>query len=145
MATFDDSSVTLDVVNDAVAQLNTDVSRIRQMLESGNALATPPPQAATAEPADVADRLRALDAMNTAADIAALGSPVRLEILTLCADGPIKVRDLADQLGKGTTGQVYHHLRQLSVAGWLRPAGKSAYAINEDRIDALSAILDAVS
>lgn len=138
-----DSSVTLDVVNDAVAELTTNVSRIKEMLERGNNVVSPvAPE--HAECSDVATRLRSLDAMNTAADIAALASPVRLEILTLCADGPIKVRDLADQLGKGTTGQVYHHLRQLSVAGWLRPAGKSAYAINEDRIDALSAILDAV-
>lgn len=90
---------------------------------------------------ELASLLDNADLLTTATDIAALGSPVRLEIISLCTDGPIKVRDLAEKLGKGTTGQVYHHLRQLSVAGWLRPSGKSSYTINEERLDHLLAIL----
>lgn len=90
---------------------------------------------------ELASLLRESDLLTTAADIAALGSPVRLEIISLCTGGPIKVRDLAEKLGKGTTGQVYHHLRQLSVAGWIRPSGKSSYTINEERLDHLLAIL----
>lgn len=59
-----------------------------------------------------------------AADVlAALGHPVRLELLRHVLRGVTTARELAEIDGIGTSGQVYHHLHKLSAAGWLRNRG----------------------
>jgi hypothetical protein len=42
-----------------------------------------------------------------------------------------------------TTGQLYHHLRQLVAAGWLRTSLRGRYAVPADRIVPLLALLAA--
>lgn len=136
---------------DALDSVNSNFSVIMAMLENQNLLLTGgTPTTKRVDPgthstpdADIRAGLDHIDIDSVSSQLAALGSPVRLEILRLCADGPMKVRELADKLGKGTTGQVYHHLRQLTVANWLRSAGKATYEINEKRIPALLAIFNA--
>ena len=49
---------------------------------------------------------------------AALGSEVRLSILRALLDGPKTAADLVAELGFKTTGQAYHHLRDLERAGY---------------------------
>jgi hypothetical protein len=34
----------------------------------------------------------------------------------------------------GTTGQLYHHLRQLVSAGWLRTTARGQYAVPGERV-----------
>jgi Helix-turn-helix domain len=65
--------------------------------------------------------------------LAALGNPVRLQLLRQVLRGCTTARDLAEVEGMGTTGQVYHHLRQLVAAGWLRNRG-SQYEVPPERV-----------
>lgn len=42
-----------------------------------------------------------------------------------------------------TSGQLYHHLRQLVSAGWLRATSRGSYAVPPDRVIPLLTILTA--
>lgn len=52
-----------------------------------------------------------------AASFAALGNPVRLELLRHILNGTHRTADLAALDELGTTGQLHHHLRQLVATG----------------------------
>lgn len=41
----------------------------------------------------------------------------------------------------GTSGQLYHHLRQLVAAGWLKSTGRGRYAVPEKRVVPLLVIV----
>lgn len=89
-------------------------------------------QAATA-----AEALLAEDdpADSTAADsLAALGHPVRLRLLRAILGGTRTAAELAALPGVGTTGQIYHHLRLLTGAGWLHTAGRGRYEVPAARV-----------
>lgn len=74
------------------------------------------------------------DAWEDAADaLSALGHPVRLRILQHIAHGTATAKELTQVDGLGTTGQVYHHLRQLSAAGWLH-SQSGRYQIRPERL-----------
>ena len=45
----------------------------------------------------------------------------------------------------GTSGQTYHHLRQLVSAGWLRSTGRGRYAIPPERVIPLLVTIAAVA
>ena len=85
-----------------------------------------------------------------APQLAALGHPVRLAILRATLDGAQTTQALATAIGGAaearpvSSGQLYHHLRELTAAGWLAPAGRGAYGVPEDRRAALLAVLGAV-
>lgn len=66
--------------------------------------------------------------------LAALGHPVRLRLMRALLDGRSSVVELVELDGVGTTGQIYHHLRQLTSAGWLRSAGRGRYEVPVARI-----------
>jgi DNA-binding transcriptional ArsR family regulator len=57
----------------------------------------------------------------TAAEARALGHPLRLRILRLCAGRELTNKQLADRLGRDP-GTVLYHVRQLVGAGLLEPA-----------------------
>ena len=65
---------------------------------------------------------------------AALGSPVRLTLLQRVMSGVHDVSDLVAMEGIGTSGQVYHHLRALVAAGWLRALGRARYEVPPNRV-----------
>lgn len=65
---------------------------------------------------------------------AALGHPVRLALLRAVLDGTRTARDLADAVDVGSTGQVYHHLRQLQAAGWLRAVAGGEHVVPAERL-----------
>lgn len=65
--------------------------------------------------------------------LTALGHPVRLELIRHILRGCDTARELADIDGMGTTGQVYHHLRQLVAGGWLRSRG-SRYEVPPEHV-----------
>jgi hypothetical protein len=65
--------------------------------------------------------------------LAALGHPVRLQLLRHVLRGWTTARELADVEGMGTSGQVYHHLRHLVAAGWLRNRG-THYEVPPERV-----------
>lgn len=66
--------------------------------------------------------------------VAALGHPVRLELLRALLRGSQGVRDLSDLPGMGTSGQLYHHLRELQNARWVRQERRNHYVIPADRV-----------
>jgi DNA-binding transcriptional ArsR family regulator len=75
--------------------------------------------------------------------LAALGHPVRLRLAQLLLQGMGAVADLAAQPGMGTSGQLYHHLRELEATGWLHSPQRGVYALRPERIVALMAMLTA--
>ncbi len=76
--------------------------------------------------------------------IAALGHPSRLRILQLVARGEARsAADLAHTDGLGSTGQIYHHLRQLVSAGWLRSTTKGQHEVPPERLVPLLVVLAA--
>jgi hypothetical protein len=84
------------------------------------------------------------DLQQAAEVLAALGSPIRLRLLREVMGGRTTVQQLAATEGIGTTGQVYHHLRQLTASGWLQRTSGGAYEIPLARVvPLLGAILAA--
>ncbi|MEV0284138.1 ArsR family transcriptional regulator [Kribbella sp. NPDC050820] len=76
--------------------------------------------------------------------LAALGNPVRLTLLREIVRGHATVGALAALDGLGTSGQIYHHLRQLSAEGWLHNPSRGVFAIPPARVSALQGILVAL-
>ncbi|MFJ7062511.1 ArsR/SmtB family transcription factor [Streptomyces microflavus] len=83
------------------------------------------------------------DASATADSLAALGHPVRLRLLREILGGRRTAAELAALDAVGTTGQIYHHLRQLTGAGWLRTAGRGRYEVPAARVVPLLVVLAA--
>ncbi len=73
--------------------------------------------------------------------IAALGHPVRLMLLRHIVQGRRTVGELQQLEALGTTGQLYHHLRQLVSAGWLRADGRGRYAVPVERVVPLLVVI----
>lgn len=73
--------------------------------------------------------------------LAALGHPVRLQILHAVLHGTVTVAALVEALESGTSGQVYHHLKELTAAGWLTSGKRGVYEVPAARIVPLLAIL----
>ncbi|KAF4405149.1 MULTISPECIES: helix-turn-helix transcriptional regulator [Streptomyces] len=74
------------------------------------------------------------DWADTAEALAALGKPVRLRLLREILGGRRTAAELAGLPDVGTTGQVYHHLRQLTAAGWLRSTGRGRFEVPAGRV-----------
>ncbi|MBO0907893.1 ArsR/SmtB family transcription factor [Arthrobacter sunyaminii] len=77
--------------------------------------------------------------------LASLGHPVRLAVLQAVLGGTETVAGLVEDLRLGTSGQMYHHIHQLTAAGWLTPHARSRYSIPPARVIPLLAILTAAS
>lgn len=75
--------------------------------------------------------------------VAALGHPVRLRLLQAVLRGTRTAADLAALDEMGTTGQVYHHLRLLTAAGWLRASTRGHYSVPGERVVPLLIVLSA--
>ncbi|WP_406283572.1 ArsR/SmtB family transcription factor [Embleya sp. NBC_00896] len=88
-----------------------------------------------------ADALLADDWASFAESLVALGHPVRLSLLREVLHGTCTAAELGALDGMGTSGQVYHHLRQLVAAGWLRTVGRGRYEVPAVRVVPLLAVL----
>ncbi|MEU8626781.1 helix-turn-helix domain-containing protein [Streptomyces sp. NPDC048669] len=74
------------------------------------------------------------DWSDAAESFAALGHPVRLRLLREILGGRRTAAELAALDETGTTGQIYHHLRQLTGAGWLHTTGRGRYEVPGARV-----------
>jgi DNA-binding transcriptional ArsR family regulator len=74
------------------------------------------------------------DWAESAEAFAALGHPVRLRLLREIIGGRRTAAELAELDGMGTTGQIYHHLRQLTGAGWLHTTGRGRHEVPAGRV-----------
>lgn len=83
------------------------------------------------------------DWADAADSFAALGHPVRLRLLREILGGLRTTAELAALDALGTTGQIYHHLRQLTGAGWLHAAGRGRYEVPPTRVVPLLVVLTA--
>lgn len=81
------------------------------------------------------------DWQSAAEPLAALGHPVRIRLVREVLRGTTTARELAALEDMGTSGQVYHHLRQLVSAGWLRARGGGAYEVPLERVVPLLTIM----
>ncbi|MCX5227559.1 helix-turn-helix domain-containing protein [Streptomyces sp. NPDC006553] len=80
---------------------------------------------------------------DAAESFAALGHPVRLRLLREILGGRRTAAELAELEEIGTTGQIYHHLRQLTGAGWLKTVGRGRYEVPGARVVPLLVVLTA--
>ncbi len=89
----------------------------------------------------LAEDLFSSDFAERAEALSALAHPVRLRIIQQLMTEAETVQDLAGTGEFGTSGQIYHHLRQLTSAGWLRAAGGGRYEVPVARVVPLLTIL----
>jgi DNA-binding transcriptional ArsR family regulator len=66
--------------------------------------------------------------------LAALGNPVRLEIVRRLLLGGETVQELQEIPGLGTSGQLYHHLRDLQAAGLVTQRRRGRYGVAADKL-----------
>jgi DNA-binding transcriptional ArsR family regulator len=66
--------------------------------------------------------------------LAALGNPVRLEIVRRLLLGGETVHELQEIPGLGTSGQLYHHLRDLQAAGLVTQRRRGRYGVAADKV-----------
>jgi len=78
--------------------------------------------------------LMAEDWSEAAGALSALAHPVRLQLLREVLAGHHGSAELSEVEGLGTSGQLYHHLRQLVSAGWLRTNKRGQYIVPAERI-----------
>lgn len=83
------------------------------------------------------------DWASAAQRLTALAHPIRIELLRHILCGVRSTAELAGLEVMGTTGQLYHHLNQLTAAGWLRQAGRGRYAVPVERVVPLLVVLSA--
>ncbi|MFJ7767580.1 ArsR/SmtB family transcription factor [Streptomyces sp. NPDC097107] len=91
----------------------------------------------------LAEGLLDVDWAETAEAFAALGHPVRLRLLREILGGRRTAAELAELDEVGTTGQIYHHLRQLTGAGWLHTTGRGRHEVPPGRVVPLLVALSA--
>ncbi|NUP20021.1 MAG: helix-turn-helix transcriptional regulator [Streptomyces sp.] len=84
-----------------------------------------------------------VDWTESAESFAALGHPVRLRLLREIVGGRRTAAELAELDEVGTTGQIYHHLRQLTGTGWLHTTGRGRYEVPPGRVVPLLVVLSA--
>ncbi|MCG5472588.1 winged helix-turn-helix domain-containing protein [Micromonospora sp. LAH09] len=89
------------------------------------------------------DDVLAADWTELATTLSALAHPVRLRLLREILDGRQSTSELAEIEELGTTGQLHHHLRQITAAGWLRSAGRGRWSVPAERVVPLLTILTA--
>jgi Helix-turn-helix domain len=89
------------------------------------------------------ETLLADDWAQSATALAALAHPVRLLLLQQILSGVRTAAELGRHEQLGTTGQLYHHLRQLVAAGWLRTSLRGQYVVPAERIVPLLTLLAA--
>jgi hypothetical protein len=80
---------------------------------------------------------------NAASMLVCLGSPARLALLRLLLAGPCDRTALQAALGRGTSGQLYHHLRDLQAARLIAQRARGVYEISPAAVVPLLAILGA--
>ena len=88
--------------------------------------------------------LQDMDWSESSTAFAALGHPVRLLLLKLILGGVRSTAELQEHEALGTTGQLYHHLRQLVATGWLQVTGRGHYAVPGQKVVPLLVLLAAV-
>ncbi|MGC2942016.1 MULTISPECIES: ArsR/SmtB family transcription factor [unclassified Brevibacterium] len=78
--------------------------------------------------------LAQIDFAEAAGSLAALGHPVRLQLLQAIYEGTSTVAELGKDERFGTSGQIYHHVHALAGAGWLESARRGHWRVPAQRV-----------
>lgn len=78
--------------------------------------------------------LNDIDFAEAAGPLAALGHPVRLQLLQAIYEGTTTVAELGEDERFGTSGQIYHHVHALASAGWLENARRGHWRVPASRV-----------
>ena len=89
------------------------------------------------------EEVRGTDPATIATVLGSLGSPARLALLTSLVAGPRSRPELQDALGESSTGQLYHHLRDLQAAGLIHQPKRGRYELAAHTVVPLLTILAA--
>jgi DNA-binding transcriptional ArsR family regulator len=116
----------------------------RRVAALESARLVPPERPALTDDTDPTDAILETDWAARASALAALGHPVRLTLLREILHGRTTVSALSEVESLGTSGQIYHHLRQLTAEGWLHTPSRGVFAVPPTRVVALLAILVAL-
>ena len=81
------------------------------------------------------------DWADLAAGLQALAHPIRLLLLREVLHGVRTTAELAAHPDLGTSGQLYHHLRHLTAAGWLHSTARGHYSVPGERVVPLLIVL----
>jgi hypothetical protein len=92
---------------------------------------------------DTTKELLGQDWQNLSETLAALGHPMRLSILKYALGEERSTQDFMSLPDMGTTGQLFHHIKALQDAGWLRSLQRGLYGVPGERVIPLLAILAA--
>lgn len=71
----------------------------------------------------------AVDSDAIARVLAALASPTRIRIVKALIGGPAGTGDLAERVDAGTTGQLFHHLKELLAVGIVHQPQRGVYEL----------------
>ena len=80
---------------------------------------------------------------DVAAVLSALASSQRLEIVAELVSGPAATSELASRLGDSSTGQLFHHLKELMAAGLVHQPKRGTYALRPSHVLPMLAVLSA--
>ena len=72
------------------------------------------------------------DLTEAAAMMAAVGHPLRLQMVILLAQNPVSASALVEQLNLGTTGSAYHHLKVLMGQGLVEQPQRGTFQLTAD-------------
>lgn len=76
--------------------------------------------------------------------LAAVSSPTRVRLLKAVLRGAREIHALQDALGGVSTGQLYHHLKELTAAGLVVQKGRGRYEVAPQTVVPVLAIIAAV-
>jgi DNA-binding transcriptional ArsR family regulator len=89
------------------------------------------------------DEVTGQDPAAVAGVLSALGNPVRVRILTTLVQGPASTGDLGERVAEGTSGQLFHHLKELLACGVVHQPQRGTYALRPQHVLPLLAVLSA--
>ena len=91
------------------------------------------------------DEVRESSGEATARVLNALASRTRLRIMAFLLDGPASTGELAKGLDQPSSGQLFHHLKELMAAGVIHQPVRGTYAVSRDHAVPLLAVLSAAA
>ncbi len=82
-----------------------------------------------------------VDPTSVAGCFAALASPIRIQIICELATGSVSTAELTQRLDKPSSGQLFHHLKELLAVGLIYQPDRGTYAIrNQHLVPILTAL-----
>ncbi|MDG4832072.1 helix-turn-helix domain-containing protein [Solwaraspora sp. WMMD1047] len=90
------------------------------------------------------EEIRQAPAERSAAVLAALGNPTRVRIAVELLRRRLTTAELAHRLNQPSTGQLFHHLKELLAAGVVHQPERGTYAVREQQVIPLLTVLSAV-